>query len=606
MGRGTSLSGEGKSPFARLRLRTKFLIAMLLTSAGLTAVSLLIVQGSVATHVRRGLTSDLAASVQTFRNVQAEREADLLRLAELMADLPSLKALMTSHHAPTIQDASRDMFTLSGGDLFGLIDAENKLVGFHTKMPGISAAAAQQIVDGDHELDSHPRWWFARGHLYQVVMAPVYFGSPADNSVLGTVVVGYEMNSDLARQVGQVAAGQVAIVCDNNIVVSTLNQEQSEALRRQLASGPITGSATLKLAKESYVASALVLNPGETPHVSIFVLKSYDQATVFLNHLRQLLLVVGLFAVLGGSLLVYVIAGTFTRPLEKLVDGVRALEGGDFRYPLHPPAAGEVAELTEAFINMRDSLRQAQKRLLEAERLATIGIMASSISHDLRHPLTAVLANAEFLADADLTPTQREELYLEIRFAVNRLTDLIDSLLELSRPAESLNLVETSVERTISRAIELVRSHPQFQNIAVTIDSSSVHTAHFDPRKMERVFYNLLLNGCQAAQGHGGHVIVRVDEWKDDFRICIIDDGPGVDASIREKLFEPFVSYGKENGTGLGLTIAQKIVQDHNGNLRLESSTRGRTVMQILLPQAMRGGPPATNTAADAPQSFAT
>jgi len=288
------------------------------------------------------------------------------------------------------------------------------------------------------------------------------------------------------------------------------------------------------------------------------------------------------------------------------VDGVRALGGGDYRYPLHEAAAGEVAELTDAFTRMRESLRQAQQRVLNAERLATIGRMASSISHDLRHPLTAVLANAEFLADAELTPAQREELYQEIRVAVSRLTDLIDSLLELSRPAESLNLVETSVERTISRAIELVRSHPQFQNIAVTIDSSSVHTAHFDPRKMERVFYNLLLNGCQAAQGHGGHVIVRVDEWKDDFRICIIDDGPGVDASIREKLFEPFVSYGKENGTGLGLTIAQKIVQDHNGNLRLESSTRGRTVMQILLPQAMHGGPPATNTAADAPQSFAT
>ena len=80
---------------------------------------------------------------------------------------------------------------------------------------------------------------------------------------------------------------------------------------------------------------------------------------------------------------------------------------------------------------MRESLHQAQQRLLNAERLATIGRMASSISHDLRHPLTAVLANAEFLADADLNRQQREELYLEIRVAVNRLTDLVDSLLEL-------------------------------------------------------------------------------------------------------------------------------------------------------------------------------
>src|ERR1700751_1989252 len=97
----------------RLRLRTKFLIAMLLISAGLTAVSLVIVQRTVASHVRHGLAVDLADSVQAFRNAQADREASLARLAELMADLPNLKALMTSHHAPTIQDGSREMFHLS-------------------------------------------------------------------------------------------------------------------------------------------------------------------------------------------------------------------------------------------------------------------------------------------------------------------------------------------------------------------------------------------------------------------------------------------------------------------------------------------------------------
>jgi signal transduction histidine kinase len=567
----------------RLRLRTKFLIAMLLTSAGLTAVSLLIVQRTVADHVRGGLTSDLADSVQTFRNLQREREADLSRLAELMADLPSLKALMTSHHAPTIQDGSREMFHLSGGDLFALLDANNQFVGFHTKSPGISREQAQQLLNGRGSLDESLQWWFAGGHLYEVVLAPIYFGPRSDNALLGVVAVGYEMNAAVARQLSQVAASQVAILSDQTVVVSTLNPEQAQELPTQLAG--LSTRVNWKLGKESFVASALVLNPDDTPQVTIIVMKSYDQATAFLNHLRHLLLAVGLGAVLGGSLLVYLIAGTFTRPLETLVDGVRALGGGDFGYPLHAPAASEVAELTDAFTRMRDSLRQAQQQLLAAERLATIGRMASSISHDLRHPLTAVLANAEFLAEADLSSAQREELYLEIRVAVNRLTDLIDSLLELSRPAESLNAMETPVERTISRAMELVRAHRQFQRIALAIESSGVHNALFDPRKMERVFYNLLLNSCQAAQVCGGHVGVAVAEKNGDLRIQITDDGPGVEASIRDKLFQPFVSYGKENGTGLGLTIAQKIVQDHHGSLHLESSVPGRTVMEIILPR---------------------
>src|ERR1035438_10402518 len=299
-----------------------------------------------------------------------------------------------------------------------------------------------------------------------------------------------------------------------------------------------------------------------------------------------------------------VTARTFTRPLEELVDGVRALGKGDFRYPVEARGASEIAELTNAFSLMRESLHQAQQRLLNAERLATIGRMASSISHDLRHPLTAVLANAEFLADADLTRQQREELYQEIRVAVNRLTDLVDSLLELSRPADSLNLSEAPIERTISRAIELVQAHPQFHKILVSIESPGLHSAQFDSRKMERVFYNLLLNGCQAAQVCGGHVAVHVAEVNGNLEIRTTDDGPGVESSLRDKLFQPFVSHGKENGTGLGLTIAQKIVQDHDGTLELESSVPGHTVMQIVLPRVCKKIVTWNGRTADASQPF--
>jgi signal transduction histidine kinase len=589
----------------QVRLRTKFLIAMLLTSAGLTAVSLLIVQRTVENEVRRDLSNDLANSVETFRNAQKDREASLSRSARLLADLPSLKALMTSRHPPTIQDASTQMFPLSGGDLFALIDPSNQFVGFHTRTPGITREQAQQLLQRRNALDQPLQWWFAGGHLYQVVLAPIYFGPRTDNSLLGVVAVGNEMNAAVARQVSQIAASQVTIVCGSTVVVSTLNADQRSEIGAYLHGKDIPqGPIDWKLGGESFVVSSLALDPDESPPVTMLVMKSYDEATAFLNHLRRLLLAVGLGAVFVGSLLVYVTSRTFTRPLEELVDGVRALGKGDFRYPVPGRGASEIEELTQAFSSMRESLHHAQQRLLEAERLATIGRMASSISHDLRHPLTAVLANAEFLADADLTPQQREELYLEIRIAVNRLTDLVDSLLELSRPADSLNVIEAPIERTISRAIELVRAHPQFHKILVSIESPGLHSAQFDPRKMERVFYNLLLNGCQAVQVCGGHVAVQVAEVEGNLEIRTTDDGPGVEPSLHDKLFQPFVSHGKENGTGLGLTIAQKIVQDHDGTLQLESSVPGRTVMQIVLPRVCRKMVTRNGRTADASQPF--
>ena len=82
------------------------------------------------------------------------------------------------------------------------------------------------------------------------------------------------------------------------------------------------------------------------------------------------------------------------------------------------------------------------------------------------------------------------------------------------------------------------------------------------------------------------------------------NDGPGIEFSIRDKLFQPFVSHGKENGTGLGLTIAQKIVQDHQGSLELESSAPGRTVMRIVLPRVCRKTVIGHGVPADAPQPF--
>jgi len=590
----------------RLRLRTKFLIAMLLTSAGLTAAVLLIVQRTVETQVRRDLGNDLANSVETFRNLQKERESALARSAELMADIPSLKALMTSHHPPTIQDASREMFRLSGGDLFALVDTTGQFVGFHTKSPGITREQAQQLLEGRNSLDEPLQWWFAGGHLYEVVLAPIYFGPRTDNSLLGIVAVGHEMNAALAHQVSQIAASQVAIVCGPTVVVSTLNADQTSELAAQFNTHRLVaqGPADWKLGRESFVVSSVALNPGESPSIAMVVMKSYDEATAFLNHLTRLLVAVGLGAFFVGSLLVYFTARNFTRPLEELVEGVRALGRGDFRYPVGPQGGSEVAELTNSFIRMREGLLEAQQRLLGAERLATIGRMASSISHDLRHPLTAVLANAEFLADADLAPHQREELYLEIRIAVNRLTDLIDSLLELSRPAESLNIIDAPVERALNRAIELVRAHPQFHRIVIAIESAGLHNAQFDSRKMERVFYNLLLNASQAAQVCGGHVTVWVTDAGDNLEIRIADDGPGVESSIRDKLFQPFVSHGKENGTGLGLTIAQKIVQDHDGSLRLKTSAPGQTVMEIVLPRRSKKIDVTNGRLADASQHF--
>jgi signal transduction histidine kinase len=571
----------------KLRLRTKFLLSMLLISAGLTVTSLLLVRRSVQHQVKNAISADLQNSVSTFQNFQHERELTLSHSADLLADLPNLRALMTTHDEATIQDASTPLWQLAGSDLFVLADRSGAVVALHASSAGFTRAMAQQSLKASSNSQAQSRWWFGAQHLYQVFLKPVYFGPASENRLLGFLVIGYEIDDAVANQVSRIAASQVAFYCGDKIVRSTLSPLHQAELAQQslLRSGAgISGAEEIALGDEHFLGTSIELAEEGSPSVRLTVLKSYDQATAFLDQLNHLLLALGLAAVLGGSGLVFLISHTFTRPLGNLVAGVRALERGDFHYALDPQGGDEVAEVTGAFNRMRSSLLKTQQELLEAERLATIGRMASSVSHDLRHSLAAIVANAEFLCESKLSAQEREELYQEVRTAVNQMTDLIDSLLEFSRTRESLRPAYGSVKTSVERAAQAIRAHPEFHDIRIVVRENGSSEGWFDQKKLERAVSNLLLNACEAVSRSSGCVEAEINELPDRTEILISDNGRGVPPSIQKTLFEPFVSCGKENGTGLGLTVVQKIIQDHGGDVAVERTSDQGTMFKVSLP----------------------
>jgi signal transduction histidine kinase len=570
----------------KLRMRTKFLLSMLLISAGLTWTSLLLVRRTVQAEVKKSIFADLHNSVSTYQNFYHERELTLTHLAELLADLPNLRALMTTQHEATIQDGSTDLWRLAGSDLFVLADRTGKVVALQTATPGFSREMAQKSLNPSSP-EGSSQWWFGAQHLYQVFLKPIYAGPAAENRLLGFLVIGYEIDDSVASHVSRIAASQVAFYYGDTIVRSTLDPTRESELSRHpiISSAPgIPEPEQVQLGDERFLATSLELAADKEPSVRLVVLKSYDQATAFLDSLNRLLLALGLAAVLGGSALVFFISHTFTRPLGNLVAGVRALGRGDFHYQLDARGGDEVAEVTRAFNRMRDSLLKTQQELIDAERLATIGRMASSVSHDLRHSLAAIVANAEFLCESRLSTDQREELYQEIRIAVNQMTELIDSLLEFSRTRESLRRTYGSVKESVDHVVQAVRTHPRFHTVRITVRQEGNSTGWFDTRKLERALYNLLLNACEAIPGEGGEIKVDLREVPGRLEIRLIDNGRGIPESIRGNLFEPFISYGKENGTGLGLTVVQKIIQDHGGDVILERTSEEGTVFRISLP----------------------
>jgi len=164
------------------------------------------------------------------------------------------------------------------------------------------------------------------------------------------------------------------------------------------------------------------------------------------------------------------------------------------------------------------------------------------------------------------------------------MTELIDSLLEFSRTRESLRPAYGSVKNTMDRAVQAIRSHPEFHRVQISVYQEGASSGWFDQRKLERAFFNLLHNACEAVAPDTGRVEAEVKELPQSVEIRVIDNGRGIPELIRDSLFEPFVSQGKENGTGLGLTVVQKIIEDHGGSVAVEKTSEEGTVFRIWLP----------------------
>jgi signal transduction histidine kinase len=236
--------------------------------------------------------------------------------------------------------------------------------------------------------------------------------------------------------------------------------------------------------------------------------------------------------------------------------------------------------------DLRNELKlREQGRPMVEERMAAIGMMACSISHDMRHSLSAIYANAEFLGRRDRCASERVDLLLEIQEAVVGMTERIDSLLQFSSSGRNNPLIPECVSLVVENAIAAVKLHPDGRNVSISVGKVPPVEADIDARNLESAIYNLLLNACQAATRSTRAPEVKVLITEVDERICvtIMDNGPGIPASVRRTLFDPFVTAGKPNGTGLGLALARRIAEEHGGGVCLVESNAGRTVFTLSL-----------------------
>jgi signal transduction histidine kinase/CheY-like chemotaxis protein len=595
-----------------MRLRTKFLLSLLAIMSGFTAATLLVVSYSVERRVRDSLREELSDSIKTYQTFDQQRDIALTRSAGLLANLPIVRALMTTQDIATIQDGSESIWKLSGSDLMVLVNRSGEVVGLQGKTQGISREKVQELLRNSASREASRAWWFAGGRLYQVRLQPIYFGAAGQDTLIGLLGVAHEIDAHAAQDFKNIVSSEIVFQCGVTVVASTLDSGTQNSSLAQAAARNRSRSDSveeLQIGSERYLKQRVELSsPNETP-VALTVLRSLDKATGFLNRLNHILLGLGLVSILTGGALVFMISHTFTRPLSNLVSGVQALENGNYDFPLDERVGGEAGQVTGAFDRMRTNLRktlaeqqQLENKLRQSHKMEAVGRLAGGVAHDFNNLLTVIRGNSDLLLDRGSMDQLQHKNVEQIQKAADRAVSMTRQLLAFSRMQVlqprvlDLNATISEMNKMIPR---LIGEHIEFG----FTPEPKVATVLADPGQIEQVFLNLAVN-ARDAMPSGGKLIVRTSNVTmgeaearqkppmspgDYVLLSVSDTGHGMDAETKARIFEPFFTtkeVGK--GTGLGLATVYGIVKQTGGFIWVESSPGVGATFEIYLPATAR------------------
>jgi signal transduction histidine kinase len=245
-----------------------------------------------------------------------------------------------------------------------------------------------------------------------------------------------------------------------------------------------------------------------------------------------------------------------------------------------------VAMLRDASQRIREFNDKYIREALEGERLALAGRFASSIAHDLRNPLNIIGISADMACMPSSTPESRQVSKARIREQVERISNLVNELLEFTQGTHTdFVLARMDYSAFVVPLIEEIRREAALKSVAVEcVNPPPPAPVRINPQRMARVFHNFIGNAADAMPGGGA---VRLSfSINDDPSVVteLRDTGKGIPPQMLDRLFQAFATCGKANGTGLGLSICKKIVQDHKGTVFARNAPDGGAVFGFTLP----------------------
>lgn len=259
---------------------------------------------------------------------------------------------------------------------------------------------------------------------------------------------------------------------------------------------------------------------------------------------------------------------------------------------LYELKANYALELERMVAERTQKLVSAQELLIRAEKLASVGRLASAIAHEINNPLTPVVLNLEAMVEdiKNNHPVKIDPVDIEVMYhSAERIRRIVQRILQFIRKGKenSPPLVEIHIQDIFTTLLSLTRLYFEKSRIKVQVDiEEDLPAIYGNPDQLEQVFLNMMLN-AQDAMPNGGVLTLSAARQQNSVVVCIADTGVGIAPEVKERLFEPFVSTKlTETGSGLGLFISHEIIQNHHGEIRVNSELGVGTQFYITLPAA--------------------
>lgn len=320
---------------------------------------------------------------------------------------------------------------------------------------------------------------------------------------------------------------------------------------------------------------------------------SLEEMRAEMQNTRIMLILIGCGGLLIGVAGAVLLARRITGPLKKLVEGTVKISKEDFSQMIDITSQDEIGNLAQSFNEMSRQLLLARKRmeaanrkLIQAEKLASIGRISAGIAHEIRNPLTSVKLNIQKLIQSEqLNEVEKEHLSLS-QEGISQMEKFVKELLDFTRVPE-LNLDRFSIEQILEESVKTLADTLELKKVVLEKNfEEGLPQVLADGDKLRQVFLNILRNAYEAVEERGRINIslsLLEEQSGSKIRVEISDNGCGIPEEYRETIFEPYYTT-KSSGIGLGLAIARKIIEQHMGSLKVEENVEKGTSFVILIP----------------------